>query len=156
MLWNRLHVWRENLVICYRTLAGEFWVVNVEFSNLWYLMNALWPACLAQVLPPNPLPQSLTIPAMQASEALLRLVHTSDRVGDGDEVIIRRVELYDPVKTVFWFSLHLCHSRSSENRVVRVASRSKRTKLVTKSGNMHCDWFILLLLLIKNLVLLRS
>ena len=29
-----------------------------------------------------------------------------------------------------------------------VTSRSKRTKLITKCGKVHCDWFILLLLLL--------
>ena len=52
-------------------LAGEFCVVNGEISDLRCLMNALWPACLAQVplpfsFPPNPLPQPLSIPAMHA------------------------------------------------------------------------------------------
>jgi len=67
-------------------------------------MNALWPACLTPVplpysFPPNPLPQYLSIPAMQASEALLRLVYTSDIVRVGD--VIRSIELYDLVKTAF-------------------------------------------------------
>ena len=37
---------------------------------------------------------------------------------------------------------------SSENQIVGVGSRSRRTKPITKSGNMHCDWFILPLLLL--------
>ena len=75
-----------------------------------------------------------------------RLVFTRDRV----EVIIRSIELYDLGKTAFWFFwFHLRLSRlwSSENWLVRVASRSEGTKPIIKRGNMHCDWFILLLLL---------
>ena len=41
----------------------------------------------------------------------------------------------------------LCRLPSSKNRVVGVASRSGRTKPVTKRGNVHYDWFILSLLL---------
>ena len=36
---------------------------------------------------------------------------------------------------------------SSENQIVGVGSRSRRTKPITKRGNVHCDWFILPLLL---------
>ena len=36
---------------------------------------------------------------------------------------------------------------SSENQIVGVGSRSGRTKPITKRGNVHCDWFILPLLL---------
>ena len=36
--------------------------------------------------------------------------------------------------------------RLSENWVVGDASRSGRTKPITKRGNVHCDWFILPLL----------
>ena len=32
---------------------------------------------------------------------------------------------------------------SSENQIVGVKSRSRRTKPITKRGNVHCDWFIL-------------
>ena len=35
----------------------------------------------------------------------------------------------------------------SENQIVGVGSRSRRTKPITKHGNVHCDWFILPLLL---------
>ena len=69
---------------------------------------------------------------------------------DGDGVVIRSVELYDLVKTAFrffWFRLRLCRLRSSKSWVVGVASRSGRTKPITKRGNVHCDWFILPLLL---------
>ena len=52
------------------------------------------------------------------------------------------------VKTAFWFCLRLHRLLSSENQIVRVASRSRRTKPSTKHGNMLCDWFILLLLLL--------
>ena len=37
---------------------------------------------------------------------------------------------------------------SSENQIVGVGSRSRRTKPITKSGNMHCDCFILPFLLL--------
>ena len=75
---------------------------------------------------------------------LLRLVFTSNRVGVGVGVVIRSVFWF------FWF--HLQHAwlrplRSSENWVVGVTSRSGRTKPITKPGNVHCDWFILPLLL---------
>ena len=67
----------------------------------------------------------------------LRLVFTIDRVGVG--VVIRSVELYDLLKTAFWFRW-----RSSENWLVGVACRSGKTKPIrTKRGNVHCDWFIL-------------
>ena len=36
---------------------------------------------------------------------------------------------------------------SSENQIVRVASRRRRTKPISKHGNVHCDWLILPLLL---------
>ena len=36
---------------------------------------------------------------------------------------------------------------SNENQIVRVGSRKRRTKPITKRGNVHCDWFIFLLLL---------
>ena len=39
------------------------------------------------------------------------------------------------------------HLWSSENQIVGVGSRSRRTKPITKRGNVHCDWFILPLLL---------
>ena len=56
---------------------------------------------------------------------------------------IRSVELYDLLKTAFWFRW-----RSSENWLVGVACRSGKTKPIrTKRGNVHCDWFIPPLLL---------
>ena len=70
----------------------------------------------------------------------LRLVFTTDRHG----IVIRSVELFDLVKTVFWFFW------SSENWVVGVASRSRRTKPITKHRNVHCDWSILVLLLYSD------
>ena len=96
---------------------------------------------------------------------LLRLVFRSDRVGVGGEVVIRSIKIYDLVKTAFWFfrfqlqRAWLCPLQSSENWVVGVTSRSGRTKPITKPGNVHCDWFILPLLLptlIDNLVFTRS
>ena len=39
------------------------------------------------------------------------------------------------------------HLWSSENQIVGVGSRSRRTKPITKHRNVHCDWFILSLLL---------
>ena len=69
----------------------------------------------------------------------LRLVFTSDGVGD----VIRSVELYDLMKTKFWFfsviPLTTPFLQSSENWVVGVASRSGRTQLITKRGNVHYD-----------------
>ena len=50
------------------------------------------------------------------------------------------------MKTAFWFRLRLRRLRSTENWVVGVGSRSRRTKPITKRGNVHCDWFILPLL----------
>ena len=41
-------------------------------------------------------------------------------------------------------TFYLC---SSENQIVRVGSRSRRTKPITKHGNVQCDWLILSLLL---------
>ena len=51
------------------------------------------------------------------------------------------------MKTAFWFRLRLCRLRSSESLVVGVASSNRRTKPITKRGHVHCDWFILPLLL---------
>ena len=69
----------------------------------------------------------------------LRLVFSSDGVGD----VIRSVELYDLMKTKFWFfsviPLTTPFLQSSENWVVGVASRSGRTQLITKRGNVHYD-----------------
>ena len=48
------------------------------------------------------------------------------------------------MKTVFWFFW------SSENWVVGVTSRSRRTKPITKHRNVHCDWSILVLLLYSD------
>ena len=70
--------------------------------------------------------------------------------GIGVGVVIRSVELYDLVKTpfwFFWFRWRLCRLRSSGNWVVGVARRSWWTKPITICGNEHCDWFILPLLL---------
>ena len=52
------------------------------------------------------------------------------------------------VKTAFWFCLRLHRLLSSENQIVRVASRSRRTKPITKRGNVLCVSFILPLLLL--------
>ena len=79
----------------------------------------------------------------------VRLIFTKDRVGAG--VVIKSIELYDLVQTalwVLWLGLRLCHLRSSENWVVGVASRNKRTKPITTCGNVYCDWFIFPLLLL--------
>ena len=51
------------------------------------------------------------------------------------------------MKTAFQFRLRLLRLRSSEIWVVGDASRSRRTKPITKRGNMHCNWSILPLLL---------
>ena len=50
-------------------------------------------------------------------------------------------------ETALLLSLRLRRLRSSENWVVGVASRSGRTKPITKRFNEHCDWLILPLLL---------
>ena len=65
----------------------------------------------------------------------------------GVGVGVRCVERYDLVKTAFQFRLRLLRLRSSEIWVVGDASRSRRTKPITKRGNMQCNWFILPLLL---------
>ena len=62
-------------------------------------------------------------------------------------VVIRIVGVYDLVKTAFCFRIRLRRLRPSENQVVEVKRRSERTKPITKRGNVHCDWFILPLLL---------
>ena len=64
---------------------------------------------------------------------------TSDGVEVG--VVIRSVELYDLVKTAFWFCLPFCRLRSSENWVAGVTSRSGRTKPITNRANVHCDCY---------------
>ena len=51
------------------------------------------------------------------------------------------------MKTAFRFRLRLLRLRSSEIWVVGDTSRSRRTKPITKRGNMHCNWSILPLLL---------
>ena len=76
----------------------------------------------------------------------LRLVFTSD--GVVVRVVIKSIERKSSENSVpillttpsFTFLLW-----SSENQIVRVGSRS--TKPMTKHGNVHSDWFILLLLL---------
>ena len=68
----------------------------------------------------------------------LGLVFTSDGVGVGVGVVIRSVELYDLVKIAFWARLGLRRLQERENLVVGVASRSGRTKPITKRGNVHC------------------
>ena len=78
----------------------------------------------------------------------LRVVFASNAVGV--EVVIKSVELYDLLKTpfwFFWFRLRLRRVRSSEGWVVGVANKSGRSKPITKRENVHCDWFILPLLL---------
>ena len=65
-----------------------------------------------------------------------------------DGVVIRSVELYDLVKTTFWFRLpSLTIWKRSENEVVGVTNRSGRTKPITKRENVNCDCFIVPLLL---------
>ena len=64
----------------------------------------------------------------------------------------QKCRAYDLVKTVFWFHLQLRCLRSAYvlvkvYQIVGVGSRSRGTKPITKHGNMHCGWFILLLLL---------
>ena len=51
------------------------------------------------------------------------------------------------MKTAFQFRLRLLRLRSSEIWVVGDTSRSRRTKPITKRGNMHCNRSILPLLL---------
>ena len=80
-------------------------------------------------------------------KATARLIFTSDGVGVRVRVVIRSIGVNNLVKTAFCFHLRLHHSWSSENWVVGVTSRSRRTKSITKHGNLHWDWFILRLLL---------
>ena len=53
---------------------------------------------------------------------------------------------YDLVKTAFRFRLRF-RRLSTENQIVGVGSRCRRTKLITTRGKLHCDWLILPLLL---------
>ena len=55
----------------------------------------------------------------------------------------QKLRTYDLVKTAFRFRLRFCR----ENQIVGVGNRGRITKPITKSGNVHFDWFILLLLL---------
>ena len=96
----------------------------------------------------------------------LRLVFTIDGVGVRVSGIIG-ASTYDLVKMKYW-SHYKCNKDQSvsissnfaymallllfrlwsrENQIVGVRSRSGRTKSITKCGNVHCDWFVLLLLL---------
>ena len=52
------------------------------------------------------------------------------------------IRLNNLKKTALWFRSQLCRLQLSENWVVRVASRSQRTKSISKCRNVHCDWFI--------------
>ena len=64
--------------------------------------------------------------------------------GVEDRVVIRSVQIYDLVKTAFWFRLRLRRLRSSENWVVGVG----RTKPIDhKAWERECDWVILALVL---------
>ena len=80
-------------------------------------------------------------------KATARLIFTSDGVAVRVRVVIRSIGVNNLVETAFSFHLQLHHPWSSENWVVRVTSRSRITKSITKHGNVHWDWFILRLLL---------
>ena len=79
----------------------------------------------------------------------LRLIFTSDGVGVRVRVavIIRSMELFkwssENSILILMFGLW-----SSKNQIVAVGSGSRRSKPITKRGNVHCDWFILPLLLL--------
>ena len=125
------------------------------------MVDISWPLLLNWQVPPPQLPSSLAAKNSLLSfkvnihlvGPLLRLVFTSNQVRVGVGVVIRSIKIYDLVITAFWFFwFHLQRAwlhplRSRKNWVVGVTSRSGRTKPITKPGNMHCDWFILPLLL---------
>ena len=79
---------------------------------------------------------------------ILRIIFLSllpqTELSEGVQVIIRSIRLYDLVKTAFRFLFQLHHLWSSENYIVRVTSRSRRTKPITKCRNVHCHWLIVL------------
>ena len=59
-------------------------------------------------------------------------------------VVIKSVELYNLVKTgfwFFWFCSSFCHLRPSGNWFAGVASRSRRTKPITKQG-LRALWLV--------------
>ena len=73
------------------------------------------------------------------------LQHSYSQGWVGVGVGVRCVERYDLVKTAFQFRLRLRRLRSSE--IWFVGDTSWRTKPITKRVNVHCNWFILPLLL---------
>ena len=84
----------------------------------------------------------------------LWLVFTSDGVGVGrkrshkrDGIGVRRIRTFSFLPTPLTTPSLTFRLWSSENQIVGVGSRSRRTKPITKRGNVHCDWFILPLLL---------
>ena len=101
------------------------------------------------------------------SGGLLRLVFTIDGVGVLVSGVIRALmtwwkpnigvisatesesaesERFHFFQLCLWLFL-LFRLWSRENQIVGVWSRSGRTKPITKCGKVHCDWFVLLLLL---------
>ena len=46
-----------------------------------------------------------------------------------------------------WCCLRLCHLWCTENKIVNVGGRSRKSKPITRPGIKDCDWFILLPLL---------
>ena len=85
--------------------------------------------------------QGPTLSVCFTEMSVLRLIFTSDGV-------VRSIELNNLVKTAFWFHLWPCCLQSNENKAVRVASSSRRTKAITKRGNVHMIGWIYPLLLV--------
>ena len=67
--------------------------------------------------------------------------HKRDRIG------VRRIRTFPFLPTLLTTPSLTLRLRSCENQIVGVGSRSRKTTPITKHGNMHYDWFILLLLL---------
>ena len=64
-----------------------------------------------------------------------------------DRIGVRRMRTFPFLPTPLTTQSLTFRLWSSENQIVGVGSRSRRTKPITKRGNVHCDWFILPLLL---------
>ena len=80
------------------------------------------------------------------NEKILSWFHNVDNninnLADQRMVLVISIRLNNLKKTTLWFRSQLCRLQLSENWVVRVASRSQRTKSISKCRNVHCDWFI--------------
>ena len=64
-----------------------------------------------------------------------------------DGIGVRRIRTFSFLPTPLTTPSLTFRLWSSENQIVGVGSRSRRTKPITKRGNVHCDWLILPLLL---------